>query len=152
VNWDGQSFATSFTRNGAGRDHLVLSHGAWTCSRAVRWDRYLCVFVYHDGFMDLAPVMLFDLEADPHEEHSLVSERPDLVDTAARLLVEWHTDAMRTSEQAIDPMQTVLHEGGPFHVRGHEGVYAERLRATGRDLAAVRLLHRHPERTSGGDP
>ena len=43
-----------------------------------------------------------------------------------------------------DPMQTVLGEGGPWHVRGHLRAYLERLRATGRGDWAERLEKQHP--------
>ena len=56
----------------SGRDHLVLSQGAWTCQRGVRFGRHLYLRTFHDGFHAAWPdEMLFDLVADPHEEDDL---------------------------------------------------------------------------------
>jgi choline-sulfatase len=42
-------------------------------------------------------------------------------------------------------MWTVIREGGPFHTRGLLHAYADRLRDSGRDAAADRLLAGHEE-------
>jgi hypothetical protein len=52
---------------------------------------------------------------------------------------------MRTSNHNVDPMMTVLREGGPWQVRGQLPGYVERLRATGRAAAAEWLLAEHQE-------
>ena len=46
------------------------------------------------------------------------------------------------------PDETVLDEGGPFHVRGHLPSYLERLRNHGRSHWADVLTERHPEAAS----
>ncbi|WP_119071065.1 sulfatase [Aggregatilinea lenta] len=143
-NWNGTSFAPAFReRREQGRDSLVCSQAAWTCSRAVRFAQYMCLFVYHDGYKALDPVMLFDLENDPHEQVNLAGEHPELVNEAAKRLVEWHQQQAQTGYHAVDPMLTVLREGGPFHIRGMLPLYVERLRATGRAGDAGALLARH---------
>lgn len=143
-NWDGVSFADALS-NGRdmGRTSLVLGHGAWTVSRSVRWDRYLCMQVFHDGYMDLEPLMLFDAVNDPHEERNLASARPEVVDRAMRLLAEWEREVFLSSLYNVDPLMTVLREGGPFHVRGQLPSYLERLRSTGRRVAADCLESRY---------
>jgi choline-sulfatase len=50
-----------------------------------------------------------------------------------------------SSPTGIDPMLTVLKEGGPFHTRGKLAGYLERLHSTGRGHHADRLAKRHPE-------
>ena len=143
--WDGQSFATAF-RDGreAGRPYVVTSQGAWACQRGVRFDEYLCLRSYHDGYKQVEPVMLFDLATDPHEERDLAAERPAVVEHALVLLAEWLDAMAATSAVAVDPLRTVMLEGGPFHCRGRLPAYLERLRATGRAAHAERLAARHP--------
>ncbi|MCL4508519.1 MAG: sulfatase [Chloroflexi bacterium] len=143
--WDGVSFATAF-REGReeGRDHLVLSQGAWACQRSVRFDHYILMHSYHDGHHGFPGIMLFDLDTDPHEQHNLAGGRPDLVARGMALIEEWHCDAMRTATHAVDPMWTVLREGGPFHTRRQLPQYLERLRATGREAWAEQLARQHP--------
>ncbi|HEX5501772.1 MAG TPA: sulfatase [Thermomicrobiales bacterium] len=146
AGWDGRPFTAAF-RSGeeAGRDYLVTSQGAWACQRGVRFDRYLCLRTYHDGYKALEPVKLFDLAADPHEQRDLAAERPDLVALAMGRLADWQHEIMLTSGRDVDPLLTVLREGGPFHTRGRLPAYLARLRATGRAHHAARLAARHPD-------
>ena len=97
----------------------------------------------HDGFHELPDKLLFDLANDPHEQHDLTAERPDIVARAEATLADWHSNVMQNHPTGVDPMQTVLAEGGPWHIRGHLPAYLERLRATGRGEAAERLAKRY---------
>ncbi|HEY0736242.1 MAG TPA: sulfatase [Herpetosiphonaceae bacterium] len=144
--WDGRAFTDAF-RTGAegGRPYLVTSHGAWSCQRGVRFDQYLCLRTYHDGHKQFDPIMLFDLEADPHEQHNLAADRPDLVDRAMAMLAEWYHEMMTSSTHDSDPLMTVLRDGGPYHTRGELPAYLAHLRATGRVEHADRLAARHPD-------
>lgn len=144
-NWDGRSFAAAL-REGReqGRDALVLSQGAWTCQRSVRFDDWLYLRTLHDGYHELPDEMLFDVAADPHETRDLAGERADVVCDAAERLEAWRSEQMRDHPTGTDPMQTVLDEGGPWHVRGHLPRYLERLRATDRAAGARRLAERWP--------
>lgn len=158
-NWDGRAFTDGLRGQGAGagadqgREHLILSQGAWSCQRAVRFRAdggdYLCIRTYHDGYHDFDELMLFDLGADPHEQRDLAADRADLVQAALARLDQWHSDMMRTATHAQDPMWNVLREGGPYHVRGQLPAYLERLRATGRGRFADQLEARHPGAARG---
>lgn len=142
--WDGRSFAGAL-RDGqeSGREFLVLSQGAWSCQRSVRFEDFICIRSYHDGLHGFPDVMLFDVRNDPHEQHDLAPRKPELVARAMTLLDQWHGEAMRTATHAVDPMWTVLREGGPLHCRGALTNYARRLRETGRAAWADRLERRH---------
>jgi len=145
-NWDGLPFTDAFQKGQEqGREYLVISQNAWSCQRGVRFGDYLCLRTYHDGYKQLEPVMLFDLTDDPHEQQDLADTRPDLVAHAMGLLAEWHHGMAVTSLHNVDPMMTVLREGGPFHTRGQLPAYLERLRTTGRAHHAGRLASRHPD-------
>ncbi len=154
VNWDGRPFTDAF-RSGQeqGRDYLVVSQGAWSCQRSVRFqaegEEYICLRTYHDGHKMLEPVMLFNLSRDPHEQHDLSAESPDLVNQAARYLADWQHEMMLTSLGNVDPIMTVLREGGAFHTRRYLPAYLERLRATGRAHQAEILARRHPDEIEG---
>ena len=152
--WDGESFAADL-RSGAepcGRDHLVLSHGAWTAQRAVRSRDWLYLRTHHDGFHGLPEQLLFDLATDPHEQHDLAGARPERCAEADNLLASWRDDALSRSRTGVDPLDVVLAEGGPWHVRGRLLEYADRLRATGRGEWADVLLNRHPREATGELP
>lgn len=150
ARWDGRSFAATL-RDGTdcGRDYVVVSQCAWSCQRSVRFGRWLLVRTYHDGLKDLPPVMLYDVAQDPHETRDLASARPDVVGQGLGLLEQWHTEMMATSESPVDPLWTVMAEGGPLHTRGELLHYCQRLRETGRAHHADALLARHPNEAQG---
>ena len=144
ASWDGSSFAPAFAAGREqGRPYLVLSQGAWTCQRALRFEQYLCIRTDHDGYHGFDDVMLFDVAQDPHEQHNLAAREPQRVQDALGLLQRWQSEMLATSRTGIDPLQTVIQEGGPFHVRGQLPGYLARLRATGRAAWADRLAQRH---------
>jgi choline-sulfatase len=148
-NWDGVSFAPAMRAGRAsGREFLVLSHGAWTAQRAIRFGDHICIRTYHDGFHGLPPLMLFNLAADPHEQRDLAAAEPHTVGRALAMLEAWHADAMRRSAGGVDPLWTTLKEGGPWHIRGHLDSYLERLKATGRDEWVERIRAGHESATA----
>lgn len=138
--WDGKSYAETI-RHGkpCGHPYLVVSQCAWSCQRAVRWNKWIMIRTYHAGLKDFPPYMLFDLENDPHETRNMASQHPDVVSEGVRLLEEWHTRMMQTAPRNIDPLWTVMKEGGPHHTRGELENYCKRLRATGRGHHADNL-------------
>lgn len=77
--------------------------------------------------------MLFNLKEDPHEQHNIASERRDICKEAVYYLNEWHDEMMTTMDGDVDPLWTVMKEGGPFHANGHLKMYFERLKETGRE-------------------
>jgi len=144
ARWDGRSFAPSLRAgNPAGRGSLVLSQCAWSCQRAARWDDFLFIRSYHTGMKKYPPRMLFNLAEDPHELHDLAESQPGLADRGQALLEEWTGEMMETSSSGIDPLWTVVHEGGPYHTRGALQKYCQRLRETGRERHA-QFLEAHP--------
>ncbi len=149
-NWDGAGFEADFRagKTGAGREFLVLSQGAWSCQRGVRFrddeGDWLCLRTYHDGYHLWNDYMLFDLARDPHEEQDVATARPELVAKAMGQLEQWTAEMMRSAHHPTDPMWRVIEEGGPTHVRGKLAAYLERLRATERHEAAEELAARHP--------
>jgi arylsulfatase A-like enzyme len=143
-SWDGQSFAARLTSGtNAGRDYLVLSQGAWTCQRSVRFDRWLLLSTLHGGYHLFDDVMLFDLGNDPHEQRNVAAEHPDVVGRGLTLLLQWQQDMTPTLARGRDPLVNVMLEGGPYHVRGQLPAYLERLRATGRVDQAALLAARY---------
>ncbi len=149
-NWEGESFAEAFKAGESeGRPYLVLSQGAWSVQRGVRFnhdgDAYICLRTYHDGYKNMEPVMLFNLSEDPYEQHDLSDIHPELVDKAMGMLADWQHTMMLHSDTNVDPLMTVLREGGPSHTRGRLSPYLDRLRATGRAHHAERLEALHPD-------
>lgn len=132
--YDGVSFAAAL-REGkdCSRPCEVLTQCAHVCQRSVRFDNYIYIRTVHGGYHLLPDEMLFDLEADPHEQHNLAEERPELCARGARMILDWNDEMMKTSAYDADPMWTVMREGGPEHCRGHLEAYLDRLAGTPRE-------------------
>ncbi|HRJ71721.1 MAG TPA: sulfatase [Terrimicrobiaceae bacterium] len=157
--WDGMSFADVLRtgRGGGVREDLVLSQCCHVCQRSVRWDRWLYIRTQHDGFHLFPREMLFDLEADPHEQNDLAVSLPAVCQEGAWRLMRWHDAQMARmadiTRDVTDPLWTVISEGGPFHARmgrrtgspGTEGFrrYLARLEDTGRSEAAAALREKY---------
>jgi arylsulfatase A-like enzyme len=134
--WDGLSFAPAL-KNGTdcGREYLVLSQGAWSCQRSVRWGDYLFIRTYDTGRKNFPSHMLFNLKNDPHEQHNLAKERPDLVGQAMVIMDRWVAENLRRSGQP-DPLFQVIAEGGPLHSKEVATEMLDVLRATDRSSHA----------------
>jgi arylsulfatase A-like enzyme len=145
-SWDGRSYAKTITEGAdSGRDYLVISQCAHVCQRSVRFGDWLYVRTYHDGFHLFDKEMLFNLKQDPYEQRNVAQERKDICKEAVYLLNEWHDEMMFTMKHDVDPLWTVIQEGGPFHAKGHLKKYAEWLEQSGRGHAVPELMHRHPQ-------
>ncbi|MCA8090089.1 sulfatase-like hydrolase/transferase [Burkholderia anthina] len=143
-SWDGASFAASLKAGeDEGRDHLVVSQGAWTCQRGVRFGDWILICTMHDGYHLFDDVMLFNLATDPHEQNNLAEMHPDVVAQGMALLNDWLVKMTPDAARGRDPLTNVIAEGGPFHVRGVLPVYLERLRATDRSDKAEALEQKH---------
>jgi len=123
--------------------------------RSVRWDKWLYTRTYHCGFHLFPQEMLHDLEADPHEEHDLAKAHPELCREGQWRLSRWHDAQMQkmalTSNDVVDPLWTVVSEGGPFHASltagqpGREGFdrYIQYLENTDRKEGADALREKY---------
>lgn len=141
--WDGQSFRSSLATGAfAGRESLVLTQGAWTAQRAVRFDDWIYIRTFHDSYHGFPETMLFDLGTDPHEQHDLSDARPDVVELGAGLLEDWKRSALAQSATGVDPLDTVLEEGDPWHARWRPAEYDTWLEETGRATWVRRAVSR----------
>ena len=117
-SWDGESYADSIIKGESkGREYLVISQCAHVCQRSVRFDGWLYIRTYHDGHNGFPKEMLFNLKDDPYEQHNLAEERRDICKDAVYYLNEWHDEMMSTMDFDVDPLWTVMKEGGPLHAK-----------------------------------
>ncbi len=120
--WDGESFVDSIRSvRDTGREDLVLSQCCHVCQRSVRWADWLYLRTYHCGFHLFPQEMLFDLAADPHEQHNVADVYPDRCQEGAWRLARWHDQQMQKmalhQDDISDPLWTVMREGGPWLAR-----------------------------------
>ncbi len=145
AKWDGKSYSETLTKGvPAGWEYLVLSQMAHVCQRSVRFGDWLYMKTYHDGLhLFDGDEMLFHMVEDPMEQNNVIDAHPQVREHGAALLAQWFDEMMLSSDDGVDPMQTVLREGGPFHARGWLESYCERLRATDRGAGADILMQKH---------
>ncbi len=144
-SWDGRSYAPALTEGrDCGRDYLVLSQCAHVCQRGVRFGDWMYTRTYHDGYRLFPDEMLFDAKNDPHEVHNVAPANKNVCMEAVYNLNEWHDAMMKSMPYPVDPLWTVMNEGGPLHARGHLKAYCERLEQTGRGQHVAELKRRHP--------
>ena len=142
--WDGKSYATALASGAdCGRGCAVLGQCAHVCQRSVRFGDYLYIRTVHGGYHLWDDEMLFDIANDPHETRDIKAERPDLCARGAKLLLDWECEMMLTSESDVDPMWTVIREGGPYHSWGQLDRYAQRLGETEREAGVPPLRERY---------
>lgn len=133
--WDGQSYLkTLLTGEPQGREDLVISQMAHVCQRSARFGDWLYIRTYHDGFHLLFDdEMLFNLKEDPHETVDVKGQYPEVCAKGTKIILDWHDQMMKTSLTNVDPLWTVIREGGPYHARlSNLKPYIKRLEMTGR--------------------
>lgn len=148
VTYDGESFAHQvLTGEDGGRDHLVVSQCAHVCQRGVRFGDWMYIRTYHDGYHLTEEEELFNVKEDPHEITNLAEEKREVCWHAAWLLERWVAQNMRGNAKLypVDPLWSVIGEGGPFHCRGYLYDYCERLEQTGRADCAEILRSKYPD-------
>ena len=141
--WDGLSFLENLKdkESNNGRDYLVLSHGAWSCQRSVRWDNWLLIRTYDTGLKEFSKYMLFDISKDPHELKNLADDNIGLVAHGMYLIDKWIEENLHEADRG-DPLLGVIREGGPHHANiysKHWENYLQRLEKTNREDHAKKL-------------
>lgn len=143
-SWDGQSYLNTILKGyECGRESLILSQCAHVCQRSVRFGQWIYIRTYHDGYHLFPGEMLFNLDKDPHEQYDVAAENPDICREAVYTLNQWHDDMMKTMTYDVDPLWTVIKEGGPYHAKGHLRNYCDYLEKTGRGYAIPELRRKH---------
>ena len=142
--YDGVSFAqTLLNGKDCSKPYVVLTQCAHVCQRSARFDDYVYIRTVHGGYHLLPDEMLFHIKEDPHEQHNLAEERPDLCAKGAKMILDWNDAMMKTSRYAEDPMWTVMREGGPEHCRGQLKGYMKRLEGTPREYGIELLKEKY---------
>ena len=142
--FDGRSFAPALLRGeDCSKPYAVLTQCAHVCQRSVRFENYIYIRTLHGGYHLLPDEMLFDLEEDPHEQNNLAKARPELCNKGARMILNWVDEMMKTSAFDVDPLWTVIREGGPYHCKGRLKQYEERLAGTSREFGITELEEKY---------
>lgn len=141
IGWDGESFAAAVRGDSFdGRDHLILSHGAYTYQRSVRTQDHLYVRTLHPGCWRLEPEQLYEISTDPHMTNDLFFDQPALASEMSALFEEWRDKWTTMAGPDPDPMIAKRYES-PADAFSVER-YLLRLEGTGRKHLAQDLRKR----------
>ncbi len=143
-SWDGESYReTVLSGKDQGRNSLVISQMAHVCQRSARFGEWLYMRTYHDGFHLFDKEMLYQISTDPYEQNDVKTEYPEQCAEGAKIILDWQDEQMFKSSYVVDPLWTVMKEGGPFHTWNHLEDYLQRLEVTGRAEGANALKERY---------
>lgn len=144
-DWDGKSFAQGIN-NGIdeGHDALILSQMSHVCQRSVRFDDYIYIRTYHDGYHFFPKHMLFNIKNDPYEQVNIAEKEKALVNKAESILYQWHDEMMEKKHDKIDPMWEIIRDGGPFHTKNKLINYCAYLEKTGREHYTKQYQEKYP--------
>ncbi|MCK5757562.1 MAG: sulfatase [Clostridiales bacterium] len=149
-SWEGQSYKGALDDGSdCGRSELILEQCAHVCQRSVRFDDWLYMRTYHDGYHLFPDEMLYDVKEDPYEQKNVAKDNPDVCKEAAWRLLNWHDEMMSKRKDAQDPLWLTIREGGPLHAKGHLKDYIVRLKETDRADGIDELKRRHPNEIKG---
>ncbi|MCY0874666.1 MAG: sulfatase [Firmicutes bacterium] len=139
--WDGQSFFSGLEGQPfPTRPWLIMEHGLYACQRAVRDDQWYFIRTYHPGLVLFPPVALYDIHADPHQQHNVAADHPDVVAVMDHRLAEWVQQNRDHHGEIPDPMEAIMHTGPYRYLTPQD--WAERLRDAGLFEEAEELLRR----------
>ncbi len=107
------------------RDMIMLSECTWQAKRGIRTRDWKYISCWDPGIYPRIGPELYDLAADPLEQHNLAALRPDIAADLERRLLTWIDERLGDRP---DPMVEVVEVGLPA-VHRLEGIIAEEAEA-----------------------
>jgi arylsulfatase A-like enzyme len=86
-------------------DELYLSEATWEVKRAIRTDRWKFIDSIEPDPHGRPMQELFDLEADPREQHNLVDELPEQARELHARLAAWLACRLAETGRTVDPLR-----------------------------------------------
>ncbi len=104
---EGRSFLRLLTgeEQDGGHDRVISLECYWQAKWSLRTDRYKFILARAPDRYGTSPRELYDLGADPREEHNLVLEHPEIAASMEAELEGWVAERLRTLGIAEDPVR-----------------------------------------------
>lgn len=143
--YDGISYAnTLLNGENCSKQHLVLTQCCHVCQRSARFGDYIYIRTIHGGYHLFPKEMLFNVKKDPHQLNDIAALNPGICAQGTKIVADWVDEMMKKSDYPIDPMWTVMKQGGPEHSRGALEGYIKRLEGTPRAFGIPLLRKAYP--------
>ena len=104
---DGSSFLGQLTgrEEPSGYDKVVGCESTWQAKYFLRNKRYKFILARQPDLLGNPDRELYDLEADPGEEHNVAAEQPKLAAELETELEEWVTNQLAAAGRTTDPVR-----------------------------------------------
>lgn len=143
--YDGKSYAkTLLSGEDCSKESLVISQCCHVCQRSARFGDYIYIRTIHGGYHLFPEEMLYNVKTDPHQLNDIALNHPELCAKGAKIIIDWVDTMMKKSDYSIDPMWTVMKEGGPEHTRNALENYIKRITGTKREYGVELLRKMYP--------
>jgi arylsulfatase len=103
---EGKSFwkLVSGEATGGGSERVISLESTWQAKWSLRTDQYKFIIARDPGLNEGPPRELYDLQADPREEHNLVDEQPELASRMETELENWIQERLKALGRDEDPL------------------------------------------------
>lgn len=103
---DGKSFLPQLTgkEEPSGYDRVIGCESTWQSKYYLRTDRYKFILARYPDLLGNPNRELFDLQADPGEDHNIAAEQPQLVAEMEKELEAWIAEKMEACGRTEDPV------------------------------------------------
>jgi arylsulfatase A-like enzyme len=103
-------------------EEIYLSEATWELKRGVRTDRWKFIDSLEQDFHGRPMQELFDLHADPTEQHNLVAKQPGIAAELQGRLADYVARRLRETKRDVDPIRAQGLAGTRIGVPRDEGV------------------------------
>jgi arylsulfatase len=87
------------------REYVISCESTWQAKWSIRTRRHKFILARQDDMYGTSPRELYDLDADPNEEHNLVTEAPVLAKELEEKLERWIAERLRSQDKTEDPLR-----------------------------------------------
>jgi len=104
---EGQSFWRLLTgaEQEGGHKRVISEECSWQAKWSLRTDEYKLILARGKDFYGNPPRELYDLKADPLEEHNIAEEKPDITDSMEAELEGWIAERLKALNKDEDPLR-----------------------------------------------
>jgi len=89
----------------SGRERVISLECSWQAKWSLRTDHYKLILAREPDFYGNPPRELYDLRADPQEEHNIAEKQPEVADRMEAELESWIAERLQALGKSEDPLR-----------------------------------------------